>query len=90
MPNDSRRIHLIERDDHFVPLGNSVYESGFWKLTEEKAELLKDGMIYFHKAQDEPSFYGGRIIDYRIFPPKAAKYYKMIKIPMDDAGQGRL
>lgn len=66
MPDDSRRIHLIERDDHFVQLGNSVYESGFWKLTEEKAELLKDGMIYFHKAQDEPSFYGGRIIDYRI------------------------
>lgn len=66
MPDDSRRIHLIERDDRFVPLGNSVYESGFWHVAEEKAALLKGGMIYFHKAQDEPSYYGGRIIDYRI------------------------
>jgi hypothetical protein len=66
MPDDSRRIHFIERDDRFVPLGNSVYESGFWNVAEDTAASLNGGMIYFHERQDAPSFYGGRIIDYRV------------------------
>ena len=30
------------------------------------AEALVGGDIYFHKKQKEPSFYGGKIIGYRI------------------------
>jgi hypothetical protein len=60
------RIHFIEKDNRLVDLGESIYESGFWKVGEETARSLKGGLIYFHERQDTPSFFGGEILDYRI------------------------
>ena len=60
------KIHLLEPLNHFVKLQDNVWESGWWKLDEEKAKKLVGGEIYFHKKRQEPSFYGGTILGYRI------------------------
>jgi hypothetical protein len=59
-------IHLIEQLNNFVKLQDNSWESGWWQLEESKAQKLIGGEIYFHKKQQEPSFYGGTIMGYRI------------------------
>jgi hypothetical protein len=59
-------IHLVEPLNHFVKLNDNVWESGWWKLNENQAKKLVGGKIYFHKKRQEPSFYGGTILGYRI------------------------
>jgi hypothetical protein len=59
-------IHLIEKMNNFVKLQDNIWESGWWSLDEVKAEKLVGGEIYFHKQQQEPSFYGGTILGYRV------------------------
>lgn len=60
------KIHLIEPLNHFVKLQDNIWESGSWKLDEEKAKALVGGEIFFHKKRMEPSFYGGTILGYRV------------------------
>lgn len=64
--NLNRCIHLIEKRRLFKHLGKNNYESGYWDVKEEIARQLKDGSIFFHKKQAEPSYYGGIILGYRI------------------------
>jgi hypothetical protein len=59
-------IHLVEPLNHFVKLQENIWESGSWKLDEDKARKLVGGEIYFHKKRTEPSFYGGTILGYRV------------------------
>jgi hypothetical protein len=59
-------IHLIENLNNFVKLQDNIWESGWWNIDEDKAKKLVGGEIYFHKKQQEPSFYGGTITGYRI------------------------
>lgn len=59
-------IHLIEHMNNFSKLEDNVWESGWWKLDESKAQKLIGGEIYFHKKRQEPSFYGGTILGYRV------------------------
>lgn len=59
-------IHLIEAMKHFVKLQGDVWESGSWPLDEARARELVGGEIYFHKTRQEPSFYGGTILGYRV------------------------
>ena len=59
-------IHLVEPLNHFVKLKDNVWESGSWGLDEDKAKKLVGGEIYFHKKRQEPSFYGGTILGYRV------------------------
>ena len=59
-------IHLIEQLNKFIKLQNNVWESGWWKLDEDKAQKLVGGEIYFHKSRQTPSFYGGTITGYRV------------------------
>ena len=61
-------IHLVEPVNHFVKLQDNVWESGWWKLDEDQAKKLVGGEIYFHKRKREPSFYGGGILGYRVYP----------------------
>lgn len=61
-------IHLVEPLNHFVKLQDNVWESGSWRLDEDKAKKLVGGEIYFHKKRVEPSFYGGTILGYRVNP----------------------
>ncbi|MDQ5839051.1 MAG: hypothetical protein M3379_19915 [Acidobacteriota bacterium] len=60
------RIHLIERGGHFNPIKGNVFESWCWEVTPQTAQALVGGDIYFHKKQKEPSYYGGKILGYRI------------------------
>jgi len=59
-------IHMVEPANKFVKLPDSQWESGWWILDENKARELVGGEIYFHKKQQEPSFFGGIITGYRI------------------------
>lgn len=59
-------IHLVEQQGNFFRMQDKLWESGWWSLDEEKVKGLIGGNIYFHKTQQEPSFYGGMITGYRI------------------------
>ncbi len=59
-------IHMVEPLNKFVKLPDSSWESGWWNLDESKARELVGGEIYFHKKQQEPSFFGGTITGYRL------------------------
>lgn len=63
----ARRIHLIEDLGLMQRIDGNIFESGNWKVTPQQAEGLIGGDIYFHKKQKEPSFYGGKILGYRIY-----------------------
>jgi hypothetical protein len=60
------RIHLIVRGASFKPVAGDVKESWCWKIPSRTAEALVGGDIYFHKNQKGPSFYGGKILSYRV------------------------
>jgi len=62
------RIHFIERLGNMKKLSpdGTLWESGWWVVSEETAEKLKGGEIYFHKNQGKPSFFGGVIQSYRV------------------------
>ena len=60
------QIHLIEKLNNFKKLRDDIWESGWWKLKEDKAQKLVGGKIYFHKERQEPSFYGGTVRGYRV------------------------
>jgi hypothetical protein len=59
-------IHLVEPMNHFVKLKDNAWESGSWELDDSLAKKLVGGKIYFHKKRQEPSFYGGTIVGYRV------------------------
>ncbi len=59
-------IHIVEHVNNFVKLHDNVWESGWWQLDESKAQKLVGGEIYFHKKRQEPSFYGGTVLGYRV------------------------
>ena len=61
-------IHLLEPLNKFVKVKDNVWESGYWNLDETRAQKLVGGEIYFHKKRQEPSFYGGTILAYRVEP----------------------
>ena len=59
-------IHIVEIKNNFVKLSSDEWESGWWPLEESKAQKLIGGDIFFHKTRMEPSYYGGRILGYRV------------------------
>jgi hypothetical protein len=59
-------IQIVEQKNNFVKLHDNVWESGWWQLDESKAQKLIGGEIYFHKKRQEPSFYGGTVLGYRV------------------------
>ena|SRR5438067_2644576 len=62
----TRKIHLIERLGHIKKIEGRIHESGFWDVSSQTAQELVGGDIYFHKKQKEPSYFGGKILGYRI------------------------
>ena len=73
------KIHLIEKlaNFHTIDKESRVYETFCWAVTEANAAKLVGGQIYFHKAQDKPSYYGGTIISYRVLPDDANGPYEI-------------
>lgn len=62
------KIHLIEKDKNFklIDKENQIWDSCCWAVTEENAKKLINGDIFFHEAKDKPSYFGGKIISFRI------------------------
>lgn len=65
MPGD---IHFIERLRNMkrVDKDSGIWESGWWAVSPETASKLIGGRIFFHKSQDKPSFFGGKLTNFRI------------------------
>ena len=61
-------IHFIERMGHMTCLdkASALWESGWWAISAETAGKIVGGRIFFHKAQDKPSFFGGCITEFRV------------------------
>ena len=59
-------IHLIKNDrslPQIIPIaqGSDIFRSGYWLIAEATAKALVGGNIFFHKKQEESSFFGGVI-----------------------------
>lgn len=61
------RIHFIEKEGILTREDKSTqnWESGNWAVATGTAESLVGGDIYLHKAQDKPSYFGGKITGFR-------------------------
>jgi hypothetical protein len=79
------KIHLIKKFEAGLPPIKKVsgeentFTSGFWTLSEETAQALINGEIYFHEKQREPSFYGGKIVSIELVQDKIV--FKFIPSP---------
>jgi hypothetical protein len=62
----TRKIHLIEKMGHFQKVGARIHESGLWDVSIQTAQSLVGGDIYFHKKQKVASYFGGKILGYRV------------------------
>jgi hypothetical protein len=62
------KLHVVEPLNHFTRLQENIWENGCWKMQESRARELVGGEIFFHKKREEPSFYGGTILGYRVAP----------------------
>ena len=81
-------IHLIKNDPglpSITPIGQQagtgIYYSGYWVITEAKANTLIGGNIFFHKHQTESSFFGGVIkcavkVDQGMYPGRIVFIFK--------------
>ena len=62
-------IHLIKNNrglPQITPIerGSNIYISGYWVILESKAKELIGEKIFFHTHhQEQPSFFGGVIVD---------------------------
>jgi hypothetical protein len=85
------KLHLIEKKRKMKPVsqGSSTFESGDWKIAEERAKTMIGGTVYFHETQTGPSYYGGTITGYRVILGDAANAGKVVIIFIrDDAAIG--
>ncbi len=61
------RRHLICRDRLYLrATAHPQYESGFWDIPEAQAHALVGGMLYLHQTKAEPSYFGGKVLGYRV------------------------
>src|SRR5437667_3644467 len=74
----SKRIHLIERESLFIKIEGHVHESGYWGVGDETAQSLVGGDIYFHKKQKEESFFGGKIVGFRVHQDDDERHGRII------------
>jgi hypothetical protein len=72
------RIHLIRNDPGLPAItpiepGSQIYRSGYWLISEARAQSLIGGQICFHDHQTTPSFFGGVIETFESVP--AGEYH---------------
>ncbi len=62
------KLFLIERERRFTEIDRSEgeWESGYWVLSEQKANSLTGGTIYFLMKQSGRSYFGGVILGFRV------------------------
>lgn len=61
-------LHVIEHETSVVRVSPVTYlhDSGDWTMSEETAQSLVGGDMYFHRKQDQPSHFGGTILSCRV------------------------
>lgn len=74
----TKNIHVLERTEIIKKIEGQIHECGFWKLTPEAAESLIGGDIYFHKKQKEPSFFGGKILGFRVHEEEDERHGRIV------------
>lgn len=42
-----------------------MWETGFWKLSDNEAKAYIGKCVYLHKKQAAPSYFGGTVVGYR-------------------------
>jgi hypothetical protein len=45
--------------------GTKTFISGYWDINDAQAEALVGGWLYLHETKARPSYFGGKIIDFR-------------------------
>jgi len=62
------KIHLIEKESlvRCIDIDLKYYETGYWAVSNSSATQLINGDLFLHKSQNSPSFFGGKIISFRI------------------------
>lgn len=60
------KIHIVEKQDRFIRIKEGEYESGFWPIADKIPDKLVGGLILFHQERNSPSYFGGRILSYRM------------------------
>lgn len=59
-------IHFICRGRlNLAVVKHPVYTTGFWAIPQDWADRLVGGMIYLHETKTEPSYFGGRVLEWR-------------------------
>jgi hypothetical protein len=85
-------IHFVCRQRMNVTLVNrpDVFDVGHWDVTSEAAERLVGGRIYLHERKAQPSYFGGRITDWRIthLPDEARSARVTFRVVSDKEGKG--
>ena len=63
-------LHLVERLRKLERISKNpdIYESGDWAIPEPRGHLYVGGNLYLHESQESPSYYGGKIIGFRMQP----------------------
>jgi hypothetical protein len=78
MSSSDKCIHVVDIFDHFRRIDGNLWESGFWPVPTETARRLVGCSIYFHKKPTVPSFFGGRIVDFRVVEEEDDEHTGMI------------
>lgn len=84
------RIHFICRAGlGVIPTKFPEFESGNWDITEDEAKELVGGKMYLHESKNEPSYFGGKIANYRIVEIGEAHSQRVVfKIVSERDGKG--
>jgi hypothetical protein len=62
------KLHLVEKNKRFTREDkfSQIWESGFWKMSQDTANSLVGGDLYLHSAKIKPSYFGGKILGFRV------------------------
>ncbi len=70
-------IHLLNKADTHSPqpeeTSPGIWESGFWRVSIKRAEMLKGHPIHFHRRKADATFLSGIVTGYRREPYTTAK-----------------
>lgn len=62
----SLRLHFVcKQGMNHKKIGDQLFETGNWSVTEKLAEESIGGKIFLHEKQDAPAWHGGTITAWR-------------------------
>jgi hypothetical protein len=62
-----KSIHFICKGRrHICRIEGTTYLSGYWNIDAYTAQQLVGGMVYFHEAKKQPSYFGGQVSSWRV------------------------